>query len=302
MGAQGKIEIGVRQFSLHESLQDYFTALYLFSVECPPGALVEDQLHPEWAVMRFTAQGEPPVATIGPGSLDPTWPFVVSGPTSKAIRFGLAASRIWGLGLHPAGFARYLDIPASSIADQIVNGGEHPAFAYFARIMDIVSRDEPPEKIARQIEKMLLCDSDRPITDEDRILSCQNALRDVNVATVADLSDRLGIARRSLERLCARYFGFPPKVLLRRQRFLRSLAQFMVAGEASWCRSLDDQYYDQAHFVRDFKSFMGTTPSEYAETPHPVIDRIMAQRMADQGALPQTNLPTVLRYSKERQA
>ena len=46
-------------------------------------------------------------------------------------------------------------------------------------------------------------------------------------------------------------------------------------------------------------SFMGMTPTEYAETPHPILQRIMAQRMADQGAAPHTDLPTVARYGAE---
>ena len=44
---------------------------------------------------------------------------------------------------------------------------------------------------------------------------------------------------------------------------------------------------------------MGMTPSEYADTPHPILEKIMAQRMADQGAAPQTDLPTVLRYTAD---
>ena len=105
------------------------------------------------------------------------------------------------------------------------------------------------------------------------------------------------MSERSLERLCGRYFGFPPKLLLRRQRFLRSVAQFMAASRRSWSQALDSQYYDQAQFVRDFRSFMGMTPSEYAEAPHPILDKVIAQRMADQGAAPQTDLPTLLRYT-----
>ena len=49
--------------------------------------------------------------------------------------------------------------------------------------------------------------------------------------------------------------------------------------------------------MRDFRSFMGMTPSQYAESPHPVLERIMAQRMADHGAAPETDMPTVLRYA-----
>ena len=134
---------------------------------------------------------------------------------------------------------------------------------------------------------------------EAQILACQEALRDPDIANVSELGERLDINRRSLERLCGRYFGFPPKLLLRRQRFLRSLAQFMLEPVDSWSAALDWQYYDQAQFVRDFRSFMGVTPSEYAYQPHPILEKIMAQRMADQGAAPQTDLPTVLRYTAE---
>jgi hypothetical protein len=88
--------------------------------------------------------------------------------------------------------------------------------------------------------------------------------------------------------------AFRPKLLLRRQRFLRSHAQFMLEARLrAWSAALDWQYYDQAQFVRDFRSFMGMTPSEYADTPHPILEKIMAQRIADQGAAPQTDLPTV---------
>jgi hypothetical protein len=47
---------------------------------------------------------------------------------------------------------------------------------------------------------------------------------------------------------------------------------------------------------------MGMTPSEYADAPHPILTKLMAQRMADQGAAPQTDLPTVLRYTAEPDA
>jgi AraC-like DNA-binding protein len=73
----------------------------------------------------------------------------------------------------------------------------------------------------------------------------------------------------------------------------------MLQPVGSWSAALDWQYYDQAQFVRDFRSFMGMTPSEYADAPHPILEKVMAQRMADQGAAPETDLPTVLRYTAD---
>lgn len=301
METQADSAIDVRYFALSEPLRPYFTALYRFSICCPAGLLIEDQLHPEWAVMRFTAGGAPPAGCVGEGSLRPRSPFVVSGPTSKAIRFGLQESCIWGLGLQPAGFARYVPADASDLADAIINGHNHAAFRHFAPLLEIASaREMEPEAIAVRFEHFLLALKANKVAQEDRIIACHAALRDSEVASVADLSDRVGLSRRSLERMCSRYFGFPPKMLLRRQRFLRSLAQFTVAGGGSWSRALDGQYYDQAHFVRDFRAFMGTTPSEYSDAPHPILDPIMAQRMSEQGVLPKTDLPTLLRYAGAR--
>ncbi len=299
MAAEDGIAVDVQYFRLCEPLDVYFTALYLFTITCPPDRLVQDALHPEWASMRFTVSGPPPVARIGPGALEPKWPFAVSGPTSRAIRFGLQQSRIWGLGLQPAGFARYVPFRAADLADATIDGLAHPGFARLAPLLRMAGEPGVPAAImAQRIERFLVEHLGPPVRQEPQILACQEALRDPEVASVDELGGRVGVGRRSLERLCVRYFGFPPKMLLRRQRFLRSLAQFTIAGSENWSRALDDQYYDQAHFVRDFKAFMGMTPTEYAAAPHPIIERIIVQRMADQGALPQTDLPTLLRYGK----
>jgi AraC-like DNA-binding protein len=295
-----EFNVDVRFYRLSEALQPYFTALYATTVDCAPGVLVTDCLHPEWAALRFT-EGPAPVASVGPGELSPQWPFVANGPTSRSIRFGVTRSRIWGLGLQPAGWAKFIDREASVLSDRTVDGSSDPAFALFAPLLGVVlAGGGDADRIAEGINGHLMQHAHRPVPNEVQIVDCQEALRDADMANVAELGERLGIGQRSLERLCRRYFGFPPKLLLRRQRFLRSLAHFMLQPDRTWSRSLDGQYYDQAQFVRDFRSFMGMTPSEYAESPHPILAKIMAQRMADQGAAPETDLPTVLRYTSDR--
>ena len=298
---QSDFAFDVRFFRLSEELQPYFTALYSFEFDCRNGAWIDDFLHPEWCAMRFFTAGPPPAASIVPEPREVRWPFVVSGPTSRAVDFSVTTCRVIGLGLHPAGFARYCEGSADTLTNTIVNGGIHPAFAAFEPLLDIVDRTGTDrDEAARRIDQYVLSLKPRKVAGMDRILACQEALRDPEIADVAALSDAVGVSRRTLERLCARHFGFSPKVLLRRQRFLRSLARFMLESPDSWSAALDGQYYDQAHFVHDFRSFMGMTPSEYASMDHPILDRIMAQRMADAGAAPQTDLPTVLRYGDER--
>ena len=278
--------ISVRAFRLSPPLQPYFTALYATTIDCEPGSIVEDYLHPEGAALRIT-NGTPPVARVGPGEMVPQWPFTANGPTSRATHFAITTSRVWVLGLQPVGWAKFMDSSADELADKKVDGSTHPAFGFFAPLLGkILGADGDVERIARSIDDHLMERLDRDVPGEEQILACQSALRDPEVSLVGDLGESVGIAPRSLERLCRRYFGFPPKVLLRRQRFLRSLAQFMLDPSLTWSDALDSQYHDQAQFVREFRSFMGLTPGQYASMPHPILQPVMQQRMADQGAAP----------------
>ncbi len=287
--------IAVRFFRLSEALQPYFTALYLTVIDAGDG-IVSDYLHPEWAAMRFT-EGPPPIASIGPGELVPQWPFVGGGPTSMATHFAVRTCRVWGLGMQPAGWAKFAKGQAAALANLTVDASTHPAFAAFAGILpQILACDEGDEAKAALIDAHLLAGADRPVAREPEIFACQEALRDPTMGEVAALQERLGMTGKSLERFCRRYFGFNPKLLLRRQRFARSLAQFMLDPSLSWIDALDGQYHDQAQFVREFREFMGMTPGEYARMPHPIVQPIMQQRMADQGAAAPLDLPTVARF------
>jgi AraC-like DNA-binding protein len=287
--------IAVRFFRLSEPIARYFTALYLTEIEAGEG-LVDDYLHPEWAALRFT-EGTPPIASVGPGEMLPQWPFVAGGPTSQAIHFGVRTSRVWGLGLQPAGWAKFACGDASALANRTVDGSSHPAFAAFAGILAQIEQCEgSADDKAALIDAHLVRHAGQPVPREAEIVACQEALRDPRMGEVADLQDVLGVSIKSLERLCRRYFGFTPKLLLRRQRFLRSLAQYMLDPSLNWIGALDGQYHDQAQFVREFKQFMGLTPTEYARLPHPILEPIMRQRMVDQGAAAPLDMPTIARY------
>ena len=178
-----------------------------------------------------------------------------------------------------------------------MDGSTHPCFAVFAGILgEITGCDGSVDDKAALIDAHLMRHADRPVPREADIVACQTALRDPQMSEVSALQDVLGMPVKSLERLCRRFFGFTPKVLLRRQRFLRSLAQYMLDPSLGWVGALDSQYHDQAQFVREFRAFMGLAPGEYARLPHPILEPIMRQRMADQGVAEPLDLPTIARY------
>lgn len=281
-------DIAVRFCVPPPALRPYFTTFYETRVAVPGGGRTTDYLHPEWANMRFI-RGEPPVGEL-PGQPPLTGAcFVASGPTSSAIRFTIGSFRLWGIGLLPLGWAKFVGTPAAREADMLVDGRRHAAYAEFVPLHDAMfdENDDPEAELAR-IEAHFMARLGCPVADEARITACHEAVVDPDVHDVGDLVERSGIGQRTLERICHRHFGFAPKLLLRRQRFMRSLSQFVLEPRRKWIGALDGHYHDQAQFVRDFRRFMGMTPRQYAALDHPILEAVMRARMEFSGAPVQT--------------
>jgi AraC-like DNA-binding protein len=83
--------------------------------------------------------------------------------------------------------------------------------------------------------------------------------------TVSSVLDEIGLSHRRFVQLFHDQIGLTPKSFCRVQRFQRVLRQIHRAEEIEWSQvALDCGYYDQAHFIHDFQTFSGFTPTVYA--------------------------------------
>lgn len=266
-----------------QELLPYVTAYYLAEIGEGGGGPVEDYLHPEWGNVRISDRGTIEGA-IGSEELRPIGRAVATGPTSIAPHFRIGPGRFWGIGLMPLGWARFVRCPASAMADRYVDAFASPYFASFHPLADTLFAD-PPDRAAESERidthmRGLLALTGR---DDPRIAAVNAALVDPAVTTVAELAEQSRLSLRALERIAPQAFGFTAKLLMRRQRFLRTLAQYMMDPSLRWLEMLDSHYFDQAHFIRDFRRFMGMTPSAYAKLPHPILAAATHARMAAAG-------------------
>ena len=263
--------VRLRFFLPSPELSQYITTYYLMEV-MPSGAhRLVDFLHPEWGNIRFGSNTDLR-AGVGLAPLAQMPDFIAVGPTSLATQFSISRGRVWGIGLLPLGWLKFIDAPAKMFADQVTDITANDAFRNFLPLTTSLhsgAADEEAE-VAR-IDAHMMQLAQHPIKDEEDVTQVHSMLVDPAVSTVAEFAERAGMSARTLERFSHRAFGFTPKLLLRRQRFLRSLSQFMLDPSLSWLSTLDYQYHDQAHFVRDFKRFMSMTPNAYRELPHPIL-------------------------------
>lgn len=279
--------IDVRFFRPPPEMDGWFTTFYRMNLTVPDGGKVTDWLQPEWGNLRFFKSNPPRTEIRGCPPLEGAL-LAATGPSSLPGKFELGDTRMWGVGLFPLGWARLIGVSAADWANRVVDGREHTPFQPFVPLADELFGDEPDDEAEYRRIVDFLRERARPERDEPRIRKVHEAIVDTDMSTVAELADRAGMTTRTLERLTRRHFGFSPKLLLRRQRFMRSLAAFMLAEGQNWSQVIDAHYHDQAHFVREFQAFMTMNPSEYAAHEHPVLRAFMAERKRIWGSPAQT--------------
>jgi AraC-like DNA-binding protein len=278
--------IDVRFFAPPPECADCFTSIYRLQLSVADGGRVVDWLQPEWGNLRVFS-GDMPAAQVAGGTVVEGARFTVTGPSALATRFELGATRMWGIGLLPLGWARLVHRPASHYANLLADAEHHPDFARFGALADIFDGKGDDEAEYDRIVAVLH-NFDTPVADTARIRAVHAAMVELGIASVSEFAGHAGLSVRALERICRRHFGFPPKLLLRRQRFMRSLAAWMLGGMGRWSPAIDELYTDQAHFNRDFHAFMGMGPSAYAALPHPILSAFMEQRARTWGSPAQT--------------
>jgi AraC-like DNA-binding protein len=81
---------------------------------------------------------------------------------------------------------------------------------------------------------------------------------------IGKLAEQLGCSHKHLITLFQAQIGLPPKMLARVLRFQRVIELLKADDGRRWVEIAHDcGYYDQAHLIRDFRSFSGSSPTEF---------------------------------------
>jgi AraC-like DNA-binding protein len=199
---------------------------------------------------------------------------VIGGPTVELADSNLDAQRlapiriiqrgsvrIVGVRFHLGGLAPFARDPLAPFTDltpapDVVLGPE-------VRTLEAALRDDPgPDEAAALLDAFFL---ERFATPPSAFARALETLRATGGrASVADLADAAEVSHRQVERLFARHLGIPPKTVGRIVRFQGALRSLMAdpgcpLGEIAAAAG----YYDQAHFIRDFRLFSGGVPRGY---------------------------------------
>ena len=189
----------------------------------------------------------------------------IVGAVTRKFSYSLKdQGKIFGVKFRPGGFYPFINSPVSSFTDSTlaldaVFGDQCEAF-----IEDVLSlKDDKSsvETVEQFLQTFLPLNKDKKIGEVNRIIEMISA--DRGITKVEDLISSLDMKMRSLQRLFNIYVGVGPKWVIKKYR-LHEVLEKMESGRVDWQQLiLDLGYYDQAHFIKDFKVFIGKSPLEY---------------------------------------
>lgn len=266
------------------ALAPYVSGYHLYAVATPAGRPHRDVFQPAWANLRVRLT-EGSNWRVRPAEGEWRVPGRVSlfGPSSAVTWSESETGLVVGVGILPRGWNRLFASPARDWAnrvDEIQWVGACPAGELHARLCSLHDDEDVPGVFDRILSAALK----PPGRDGDAIERLERGLVDPAIATVSALSAATGISKKTLERLSHRAFGFTPKLLLRRARFLRSLHALRKCGAAERTTAIDLGYTDYSHFVRDSHAFLGMSPQAFLRLDTPLLVESLDLRQTVLGA------------------
>ncbi len=254
-------------------LRGYVTFYYFVTVDEP----LNDFLYPEWGNVRFALAGDWRLEMDGYGHEPQV--DVLYGPTDRCGRLTTAgAGRVVGFGMTPLGWRRLIGTDADLMANRVRTlSDELGAPGRDLRAAFVADESDAPG-VAR-LDALLSDLVARRPPETAALIALDGVLRS-RPPDVPQFAAAAGVSVRTLHRRCLHLFGFAPKRLLRRQRFLDTLGQVRTAVGDPVRDALDEAYFDQAHFYRDFRDFMGMSPRAYFTASRALMARAAAAQAA----------------------
>ena len=89
------------------------------------------------------------------------------------------------------------------------------------------------------------------------------------------LNDKIGYSQKHFISMFKKQVGLTPKSYLRIMRFQAALIEIESSAKVDWTQVAGNcGFYDQAHFIADFKKFSGFTPEQYLKRKNHLLNYV----------------------------
>lgn len=179
---------------------------------------------------------------------------------------------VLGVSFFPDGFYPFFNIPLCEFRNQLLGENELGSGFFTSISQKIKEKTTIAERlltIEDELLKILLIKNKTP-GNFRQIFHSLNAC--AGNYTVSEFCNMNNIGIRSLERMFNKYIGIPASTYCLINRFHHSINQLLRDDyEKLSDLAFDNGYFDQMHFIRDFKRFAGITPKDFKQQNQSIL-------------------------------
>ncbi len=184
-----------------------------------------------------------------------TKPYVVE-PTGKTGTFVVR--------FHPNGFLPFTDIPIKDMENKPISLQE--LFGEDGKILaqEIINAQNTNQRIVIVETFLFKLLKSKEVIDRIVNTTIDTISKHKGQLSVNELSKQVNLNRRVLTRKFSSNVGLSPKQLSKIIRLQTTLKSLLQNEEKSLTDvTYENEYFDQSHFIKEFKEFTGITPKEF---------------------------------------
>lgn len=176
--------------------------------------------------------------------------------------------------LHPNAARLFFDLPITELTNQSVNitdlkGDEINALE--EKLQSATNNKERVRTVEKYFFKQLI---EKKLYDFKKINNCINKINlKKGIISIQELANESFLSQKQFNRKFSEFVGLNPKQFLRIIRFQHAIFSYQNDSSVNFTElAYACGYYDQPHFIHEFKAFTGFTPTELFKSCQPYSD------------------------------
>ena len=250
------------EYAPHAVLQDCVKCLWILEKDYTPDD-GEESVAPDACIELILNVGAPYRHVGSGGERELPQAFLIGLLDQPVTLRASGEVRLVAIRFHAWGLAPWLATTAPARNDITFDFDEPRGEGTCAVVSDI--RADDYDAAVTHVEEFLIRRRLATAFDPHHVRAAAKLLQQTKgQVRVTELADACCLSARQLERRIADVTGAPPKTLARMVRFNAIRTRLMFSPEVDLTAlAYEFGYADQAHFIRDFRAFTGTTPRRF---------------------------------------